>query len=410
MNAKKDTPFLALAVCSLLTLTFMKFRLAAIPLSDILLLLCFAIFFLRTGYFKLTLYSYLLACFVILSLVLSLLSGGADSLMSSLKLLLPLFLVMAANGRFQQFNGADMLKMTKWLLYFGVLSQLLVVVLFYTGLAGWLFNVVEPGNLNRTIIEFKINVFLVPLIGLHRFSSLFIEPSWYAFFFGFFLILYFYQCRKAGLKITLLQDGAIVLAFVLTLSFTGLVFLLIAYLYRFIDGRYPLRLVIAVPLVIALLAWVLLTNDYLAHRIYLISTGNDGSFNARIFASFDKAVFILKHSDWLGAGPGQTLPLINEYFNENLTIQNAYLEAFAATGVFGGLLFIIVMHFSLLRHGNVFLQLPLALALCVSSVIFTPIFWLFSFYILHLARVLAEQKQSDESRHAGTEREPVCNE
>lgn len=410
MFVDNNKPYVVLAILSFIGLTFMKFRIAVIPLSDILLLLSFVVFFLRTGYFKITLYSYLVVCYVLLALTLSLLLGGSDSVFSSLKLLIPLFLIMAANGRFQLFSRTDMLTITKWILFFGIISQLLLVMVFYSGIANGLFNIVEPGNVNRTIAEFKINVFYVPLIGLYRFSSVFIEPSWFAFFFGFFLMLYFYQCRKSERKITLLQDLVIILAFALTLSFTGLAFLFIAYLYRFIDGRYPFRLVIAVPLVIALLGWIMVTNDYLAHRLYLIGTGNDGSFNARFFASFDKALFILEHSDWFGAGPGQTLELINRYFNENLTIQNAYLEAFAATGLFGGLLFILVMHFSFIKYRNVFLQLPLGLALCVSSVIYTPIFWLFSFYIFHVARVHAEDKRIAEKNQPDVTREYVVHE
>lgn len=381
-----------LVVMTFIALTFMKFRVVSVTLSDIFLIICFGILFLRNGLFKVSLYSYLMSSFVALAICLAILQGGGHSIFSAFKLIVPLFLVMVLGARFERFNALDMLRITKTLLFFGVFSQLFVVLVFYTGLADGMFNIVEPGNINRTISDFKLNTYPIPLVGMYRFCSLFIEPSWFAFFFGFFLILYFYQCRSGHVSISLPQDMAIILAFLFTISFTGFAFLLFAYTYRFFDSRRPIRLIIFVPVMIVLLVWVIMTNDYLAHRIFLISTGKDNSFNARIFESLDKTIFILNYTDWLGAGPSKTLDLINRYFQQNLTIQNAYLEAFAATGFIGGGVFLCVMHYSLFRYRNFYVQLPLVLALCVSSIIFTPIFWLFSFYIIHVSRVCSKDK------------------
>lgn len=387
---------LLLPALLVLSLTLMKFRLAGIPLSDLGLLSIAALFFLRYGRLLWTFQTLCFSFFALLSLALAFFTRDVMSLASAVKLLVPLFALIAAHKYFCSLTAKELYKLSKNILLTLALTQIVIVILFYSQQFSFLFHLVEPGNVNRDEAGFRINVYMVPFLDFYRFGGTFVEPSWYAFFTGFFLLLLFYQDRKLEMSsITLLQHSVIILAFILTLSFTGFIFILVAYMYRFFDKRHPLRLVVAVPLLLVLLSWVLVTNEYLAHRIYLIATGSDASFNARIFASWDKTYFILLYTDFMGAGPGKPIELINQYFHINLSIQNAYMESLAATGVFGLILFFITMHFSWFVYPSFMLQLPLVLALLISSVVFTPIYWLLAFYLYHVARSFVQDTQNE---------------
>ncbi|MDP5134939.1 hypothetical protein ORJ04_03135 [Rheinheimera baltica] len=314
-------------------------------------------------------------------------SSEQASLLSASKLLVPLFAMLTSYHHFSQLTTEQFLSLSKRILMTLVYSQLLLVVVFYSGLFSFLFHLVEPGNVNRELAGFRINVYQVPFLGVYRFGSVFVEPSWFSFFTGFFLLLWFVLLKRSSdNSVSLLEHGVIGFAFIMTLSFTGLFFLLVSYLYRLLDTRYPIRFIVFVPVLVALVCWILMTNEYLAHRILLIASGDDASVNARIFASWDKAFFILNETNFIGAGPGRTIELINHYFQINLSIQNAYLEAFAAMGIAGGAFFILTMHYSLFVYQRWVLQLPLILALSVSSIVFTPVYWLLAFYLFHVAR------------------------
>lgn len=379
----------------IISLCLMKFRIVGIPLSDLALFFFSLVFFALYQQIKISLQSLLVIFFILLCFFLSLTLGDSQSLLSSIKLIVPLLALLFSHSYFSSLNEKEFVALTKKVLLFLVYSQLIIVVLFYSNTLSSVFHLVEPGNINRDESGFRLNVYKVPFLGLFRFGSLFVEPSWFAFFTGFFLLLLFVlEKQQAKSELTYLQHLAIILAVILTLSFTALVFLLIAYTYRLVNKKHPVRLVILVPAIFALVIWVLLTNDYLAHRVFLIATGNDASFNARVFASWDKAVFILIFTDYLGAAPGKTIELINTYFQINLSIQNAYLEALASTGVIGFILFVLVMHFSWFIFPSITLQLPLIMALLVSSVVFTPIYWVLAFYLFQVALMLARKKQS----------------
>lgn len=382
---------LLLPALLVLSLSLMKFRLAGVPLSDLGLLGIAAIFFLKYGRLLFTLQTLSFSFFAALSLVLAFFTRDVMSLASAVKLFVTLFALISAHKYFSRLTAIELYQLTKMILLTLALSQVIIVILFYSQQFSFLFHLVEPGNINRDEAGFRINVYIVPLLDFYRFGSVFVEPSWFAFFTGFFLLLLFYLDRKLDMHgVNFIHHAIIIAAFIFTLSFTGFTFMLVAYLYRFFDKRYPLRLVFAVPLIVVLLAWVLLTNEYLAHRIYLIASGKDASFNARIFASWDKTMFILWYTDFIGAGPGKPIELINQFFHINLSIQNAYLESLAATGIFGLLLFVTTMHFSWLLYPSFMLQLPLILALLISSVVFTPIYWVLAFYLYHVARSLQQ--------------------
>ncbi|CAM5205835.1 hypothetical protein [Alishewanella longhuensis] len=379
----------------IISLCLMKFRIVGIPLSDLALFFFSLVFFALYQQIKISLQSLLVIFFILLCFFLSLTLGDSQSLLSSIKLIVPLLALLFSHSYFSSLNEKEFVALTKKVLLFLVYSQLIIVVLFYSNTLSFVFHLVEPGNINRDESGFRLNVYKVPFLGLFRFGSLFVEPSWFAFFTGFFLLLLFVlEKQQAKSELTYLQHLAIILAVILTLSFTALVFLLIAYTYRLVNKKHPVRLVILVPAIFALVIWVLLTNDYLAHRVFLIATGNDASFNARVFASWDKAVFILIFTDYLGAAPGKTIDLINTYFQINLSIQNAYLEALASTGILGFILFVLVMHFSWFIFPSITLQLPLIMALLVSSVVFTPIYWVLAFYLFQVALMLARKKQA----------------
>lgn len=375
-----------------IVLSLMKFRLVGIPLADCLVLMLAGVAFVKTGELRVPMYALLMLFFFTVCLALSIMQGSLDGMMSSVKLFVPFFAILAFSKLASRLSVNDIRLLARRILFFGVWSQLIVVVIFYSGIADTLFNVVLPGNEGREDAGFKINVFTVPFAGIYRFGGLFIEPSWYSMFFGFFMLMYFYLMKQSDDRFSVKRDILIISAFVTTLSFTAAALLVMAYCYRFFDVKKPIRLVIVIPAIIALLVWVMLTNDYLAHRIYLIASGNDSSVNARVFASADKAWFILHYTSFLGAGPAETLKLINRFFSENLSIQNAYLEAFASAGLIGGGAFVFAMHISLFKARYMMAQLPLALALLVSSIVFTPILWLLAFFTHTVVSALCNER------------------
>lgn len=397
-NSKINSFKLFLPFSLIISLCLMKFRIAGIPLSDLSLLFFSMICFAFSQKVYISLQSLLVVFFITLCLFLSLTMGDTQSILSSVKLIVPLLAISFSHNYFSSLNENEFIALTRKVLLFLVYSQLLVVIVFYSSTFSFIFHLVEPGNINRDESGFRVNVYKVPFLGLFRFGSIFVEPSWFAFFTGFFLLLFFVlekQHKSSELNYT--QHVAIILAIILTLSFTALVFLLVAYSYRLMNKKHPLRLIILVPGIFCLVIWIMLTNDYLAHRIYLIASGNDASFNARVFASWDKAVFILDLTDYIGAAPGKSIELINTYFQVNLSIQNAYLEALASSGIVGFMLFILAMHFSWFIYPSITLQLPLVMSLLVSSVVFTPIYWLLAFYLFQVALMLARKKQATET-------------
>lgn len=391
---RSNSTAMTLLLLLFVVLSLMKFRLVGIPLSDCLVLIISGVAFVKTGELRISIYALLILFFAAVCMALSVTQGSLDGMISSVKLFVPFLAIVTLSKLASQLNVNDILLLARRILFFGVWSQLIIVAIFYSGIADSLFNVVLPGNEGREDAGFKINVFTVPFAGVYRFGGLFIEPSWYSMFFGFFMLMYFYLMRQNGDRFSVKRDIFIITAFLTTLSFTATALLIIAYCYRFFDLNKPVRLVIVIPAIIALLVWVMLTNDYLAHRIYLIASGNDNSINARIFASADKAWFILQYTSYIGAGPAETLKLINQFFSENLSIQNAYLEAFASVGLIGGGVFVFAMHISLLKARYMLAQLPLVLALLVSSIVFTPILWMLAFFTHAVVSALCRERAS----------------
>lgn len=360
--------------------TLSKFKLGAFSISEILIF--FVSFCFLALYRKVRVDAWGVAFFgfVVFSFILSVLREGTH--FSVLKLLVPLFFVISISAAVGRIGVLGLSKVVIYVLIYCVVSQLIVVAIFYLGISPGVFNVILPGNPNRIVDSWSINVFSVSGFDVHRFGGLFVEPSWYGAFLGFFFCVYSYLVKKGVVCRRILLDFFVVLSVALTLSFSALIIVLWGFLYRCLSIKNIFWLVVVCCLFLALL----LKNDYFSHRINLMISGSDGSTNARLYGSFFKSFELVKSSGGLGVGPGNTVRTIEELFGSNTSIQVAYLEILASLGVVGILVFLGLVHGSALKGKLLPIHFALFLSLSVSSVVFSSGIWLMSFFLVLLSR------------------------
>lgn len=372
----------------------MGIKLYSIPLPEVVVgLVCLAVI-LVTGKVYLNKTSIILLSFICVSLFATLLFDQIG-FVSVLKLVVPLLFVVTANKYRELLNSHTYLQICKKIILIGIYTQLFIVVGYYVTGESLLIRVVELGNVNRDIGGQVFNVYKTHFANVVRFGGFFPEPSWFSVFYGVFLNLTFFLEKKLNIKaFNWLSHAAIVTTFLLTISFTGIAFLLLAYSYKFSSSSLLMRILLF-ALSVLLLTVVIYNVPYLLSRIELIVAGEDASFNARITGSFIKAVYVLNDSSYVGAGPNGPLETINLVWGNNTSIQNGYLQALASSGLIGFLLYTMFMHSSFIKNRSFILQLTIVLMISATSFIFSLFHWVISFYIFLIASsVTYEQRHS----------------
>lgn len=358
-----------------------KYKVLGVSISDIYIFISSLFIFV---YFKKMYFNFFILFYFLISVLLILFSldGKYES---SLKMLLTLGMLMSYGILFNRLNPSLYGLLLKRIVIFLASSQLIIVCLYYSGLADFIFNIILPGNVGRVSGAWLVNVFDMSNHGVVRFGGLFVEPSWFSLFFCFFVFLFLHQYSLyKNERISIFLHAVILLAVIFTLSFSGFIYLLLCYFFCVFFKNIGFLKVLILSCVAVTLMFFIFNNDYILSRVMSITSGEDASTNVRFINPIIYLYELASSHIFFGVGAGNVLEEIRTISGDvnAISFQVAYFNIIAVYGVFFGLGYIVFLHASYFKSRFLLVQMPLFLSMLISSLILTPIYMLFFLFLI----------------------------
>lgn len=385
----------ALTCGLILSLAFSKFIFAGVQLSDVIAIML-GFLCLLVGNRVYIGYLFFGLAFFIMNGLFVYLWVGEGNVMSLLRLLSVLFVITCFVPILSKLSLTELYYCLRRSLTIVAGIQVLLVLLFYT-IDPPIFNVVLLGNENRLSETWLLNVYQTHFPGVYRFGSTFTEPSWFGAYQGFLLFFTLILSGELKIKPSKKFHLLILLSTVATTSLAAIIFYIVSYAWYYSKVSSKTGRILSISALLTGLVLLLTFIPYLQKRILLILSGNDGSFNARIFGSVEKSFFILSETSFLGAGAGNSLTWINRYFDMNTSIQNGYFEALASMGMLGFMCYIFALHVPSLKFRSLDLSVATMLVIFVTGFIFTLWHWWLAIVVLAIGRARLNRNNAEVS-------------
>lgn len=257
-------------------------------------------------------------------------------------------------------------------------SQIVIVILFYSGFEN-LFNVITSNaHLNRgqwlNIYDYKY---------YFRFGGLFEEPSWFSWFLTYIVGIivgyeYVYKKEIFDKKFIVL----LIISICFTFSIAGLMSIIILISIRYFSHSFSIKGIFYLLVFVTILSILALTNEHFMDRLSSIMSGNDASSNVRLAGSFYR-VYVIFDNLLFGTGFGNSINGIlyfsQEYnirITESIATQNGFAEVFVSTGLIAGILYCAPIFFMIFKKKYRIIFITICLVYFTSSAIYVAPAWM----------------------------------
>lgn len=274
-------------------------------------------------------------------------------------------------------NGLIFINAMKNIFLFLIISQFLVIIIYYLGFDS-VFNLIQHGDQSNRGDWLNVYSYTTYL----RFGGLFEEPSWYSWFFIFIMgiLVYSEKIKKQKLiskKLLILSFFAILFTF----SLAGIISFIFLIIIRNSNRSVLKAILVAIFSIFLFFFLMYFFNDSFFDRLYAVATGSDGSSNNRIIGSISRTIMSLYESPF-GFGIGNSISGIDFYsekfginIESSVSTQNGFSEAIISCGIILGIAYLMPIFYLIFGKYSLVLFITISLVFFTTSSIFISPMW-----------------------------------